>query len=167
MNVLSSFVINMPKNVSFLQSSDTLPLPRLKGPHLRLQRLHLRIQLCKPLFDVTEAVNFSAKGLVPYTRQRIVDARCVLIVEAEGYEVVDAETGYVHDVEYWCSVNEPLVDLSLTMEHAVGVGVVGHLDLDVFCGHRNPVSVDNVKWDVLRSAVHFESTGNGGLGSWL
>ena len=82
-NVLSTLVINTPKNVSFFQSSDTLPLSSLEGPHLCLQRLHLGIQLGKPPFDMTESVNFGAKGFVPYTRQCVVDARCVRVIKVE------------------------------------------------------------------------------------
>ena len=65
-NILPTFVINTPEDVSLLETSYTLSLPGLESPHLRLQCLHLRIQLCKPLLDVTEAVDFSTEGLIPY-----------------------------------------------------------------------------------------------------
>ena len=164
-NILPTFMIDMPKDVSLLQPSYTLPLPSLEGPHLRLQCLHLLVQLGEPLLDMTEAVDFSAKGPVPYPCQHVVNARCIHIVEAEGYKVVGAETGYASDVEYRCRMNEPLVDLSLAVKHAVGVGVVGHFDFDVFGRYRNPVPVDDVKRNVLRSMIHFESGWERGLGA--
>src|ERR1700722_11399726 len=81
-NVLPAFVINTPKDVSFLESSHTLSLPSLEGPHLQLQCLHLRVQLCEPLLDMTKAVDFGTKGLVPYAHQGIVDSGHVHIVKA-------------------------------------------------------------------------------------
>ena len=111
-----------------------------------------------------KAVDLGTEGLIPYTCQCIVDAGRVHIVKADGYEIVGSKMGYVGDVEHGCSVNEPLVDLSLACKHTISVGVIGHLDFDVFGWHRDPVPVDNVKWNVLWSMVHFEPGGDRGLG---
>ena len=99
-------MVNTSEDVSFFKSSYTLSLPCLEGPHLGLQGLHLLLQLREPLLDAMKAMDFSAEGLVPYTRQRVVDVRGVCVIKAERHEVFDAETGYVRDIECWCCVNE-------------------------------------------------------------
>ena len=91
-------MVDTPKYISFLESSYALLLPGLKSPHLRLQCLHLHVQLRKPLLDVTETVDLGTKGFVPYACERVVNARRIHIVEAEGYEVIGAEAGHVSDV---------------------------------------------------------------------
>ena len=89
----------------------TSPREKCNSPHLRLQRLHLRVQFGKSLFDVAEAMYLCAEGIVAHVCQSIVDAGGVQVVEAEGVEVFRAETGYVGDVEYGGGVNKSLVDL--------------------------------------------------------
>ena len=108
-------------------------------------------------------MDLRAKGFVADTCQSVVDTGGVRVIEVEGVEVFWAETGYTSDVEYRGGVNEPLVDLSRAGKHTISVGVVGHLEFDIFRRHRDFVAVDNVEGDVLRPVVHFETTGDGRL----
>src|ERR1700735_1018662 len=93
-NILSSLVVDAPKYVSLLKPTYTLPLPCLKGPHLRLQGLHLRVQLREPLLDAAKPMNLRTEGFVSYACQRIVDVRRVRVIKAERREVIGAETRY-------------------------------------------------------------------------
>ena len=67
-NILPAFVIDAPKYVSLFKPTYTLSLPRLKGPHLGLQYLHLFLQLHEPSLDAAEAVDFRAEGPITDAR---------------------------------------------------------------------------------------------------
>ena len=163
MNILSTFFVNVPKDVSLLETSYTLSLSCLQHPHLLLQGLHLRFKFDEPPLDMAESMNLCYEGLISHACQHVVDMRHIRVVEVKGHQVFWSNAGDMCDVEYEGCVDESLEDFAFAVDHPVCVGVVGHFDLDVLGWYGAAISVDDVEGDVCRAYIGLKSIGHGGL----
>ena len=73
--------------------------------------------------------------------------------------------GDIGDIKDWSHVDKALVDFSRA-EHAIGIQVIGHLDLDILGRHFSSVPVDDMKRDVLGPMFHLKPIRDGGVGMW-
>ena len=74
--------------------------------------------------------------------------------------------GDIGDIEDWSHVDKALVNFSYAIEHAIGIQVIGHLDLDILGRHFSSVPVDDMKRYVLGPMVHLEPIRDRGVGMW-
>ena len=111
-------------------------------------------------------VQLHKEGPISNVHEGIVDAQCVLVIVAERGEVLIIDLRNVGDVKDWGSMNKVFEHFTCAIEHAIGIWVIGHLDLDVFGWHSLAVGINDVKGDILGSIVHLESVWNGGSGVW-
>jgi hypothetical protein len=119
-----------------------------------LQPLHLFQLAMQLLLQLTIPMYFGAESVVSEASQSVINPVLTPIVMVEDLHPLSCRRCGFFRRKVGCSMGQSLIDRGSRGRHAQGIGIVGHMNGDVFCLHLVAIVEDlegDVAWGYIES----------------